>query len=354
MVSAVAGGQQPAEKQEGAASAYIETVMAEIDQEVRARRNSGDLPARVERELDELFLEFSPVSGGTEASEPLRMVDASAFINPVVPVESAKSGGAAIKRAMRSLSLWYINFVVQQVNQFSSAVSRCLHVLENRVGSLEHELAALRTAETAVFEVPSVHRADAWWVQVVSEAMASAPGRVLHAACGDGWLVRVLGERGVDAYGVDPRSDPTEMAESAGLDLRSEPVMEHLRAVAPAGLGGVVLTGLVESMTVGELRRLLDACAECLAPDGVLGVHSLAPSWWSSEEAPAEADLVPGRPLRAGTWAALLRDRGFDIALARGAEVAQGPSSSRSRRSQAPSADLLVVGRRSEGLSPAR
>ena len=43
--------------------AYLEGVMAEIEDEVRRRRVSGDLPVRIERELDELFLEFSPVAG---------------------------------------------------------------------------------------------------------------------------------------------------------------------------------------------------------------------------------------------------------------------------------------------------
>ena len=42
------------------------------------------------------------------------------------------------------------------------------------------------------------------------------------------------------------------------LDLRGEPVAEHLRAVAAAGLGGVVLSGTVEGMAGGERAQLLD------------------------------------------------------------------------------------------------
>ena len=43
--------------------AYVEQVMAEIAEEVRLRRASGDLPPKLERELDELFLAHSPVAG---------------------------------------------------------------------------------------------------------------------------------------------------------------------------------------------------------------------------------------------------------------------------------------------------
>ena len=43
--------------------AYVEQVMAEIAEEVRLRHASGDLPPKLERELDELFLAHSPVAG---------------------------------------------------------------------------------------------------------------------------------------------------------------------------------------------------------------------------------------------------------------------------------------------------
>ena len=63
-VEAAAGSEAPGEGDDSAADRrYLAQVMAEIDEEVRRRRASGDLPARVERELDELFLEHSPVGG---------------------------------------------------------------------------------------------------------------------------------------------------------------------------------------------------------------------------------------------------------------------------------------------------
>jgi len=86
--------------------AYLARVLSEIEAEVRAKRASGELPARVERELDELFLEFSPSPGARPGlHDALRMVDAATFIDPVVPVGSAKSGGAVVKKGLRSLSL---------------------------------------------------------------------------------------------------------------------------------------------------------------------------------------------------------------------------------------------------------
>lgn len=316
----------------------VAAVMAEIDQEVAARRAAGDLPARVERELEELFLEFSPVGAahGGETSEALRSVDAHAFIDPVVPVSSEKSGGAVIKRGVRSLSLWYMGYVTAQVNQFASAVSRCLHEVEDRLGALEREVGALRPEPPPVLEVPGAHRADAWWVSSVAAELAEAPGRVLHLASGDGWLVEELGRRGVDAYGVDPRSEVVEEPGSSDIDLRCEELDEHLRAVSAAGLGAVVLTGVVEPLTVGEIGQLLDMVERTVSPGGVVVVHSLSPSWWASDEAPPQADLVPGHPLRPATWEHLFSERGYQVVR----PDAEGP-------------DFVVIARRPLEADPA-
>lgn len=315
--------EEAAEEEEAADREYLAGVMAEIDEEVRRRRASGDLPARVERELDELFLEHSPVAGrGGGMDEALRMVDAAAFIDPVVPVGSNKSGGAVVKKGIRSLNLWYVGFVTHQVSQFATAASRALHLLDDRVAELRRQLEAQQVPPAGVVESSWSVGADAWWVPAAEDALRSAPGRVLHAACGDGWLVAALAGKGVDAYGVDPRPGRVDRAEADGTDLREEDLLEHLRAVEPAALGGLVLTGVVDGTTHGERGQLLRAVCRGLAPDGVLVVHSLAPGTWASEAAPVEADLASGRPLRPGTWEHVLAPLGFDVAVAEGPSAA--------------------------------
>jgi len=303
--------------------AYLDQVMAEVDEEVRRRRASGDLPARLERQLDELFLQHSPVAvGGGSLEEALRMVDAAAFIDPVVPVDSKKSGGAVVKKGIRSLNLWYIGYVTHQVSQFATAAGRALHLLDEKMAGLSRQLEAQRVLPAAVVEVPWAIGSDAWWVAGAVEALRGAPGRVLHAAAGDGWLVRRLTGTGTDAYGVDPRPGRIDAGERQGIDLREEEVLDHLRAVEPAGLGGIVLTGVTDGMTHAERRQLLDLVCDRLAPDGVLVVHSLSTATWVGDEAPPEADLASGRPLRAATWPFLLSPMGFE------ATVGEGPGSS--------------------------
>ena len=115
-------------------------------------------------------------------------------------------------------------------------------------------------------------------------------GRILHAASGDGWLVQKIIAAGGDAYGVDPRTNLVEQGVRTVSDLRGEDLADHLRAVAPAGLGAIVLSGVVDGMASGERTQLLRADRPDARPR------------WRAGGALAEPRLVGqrGRALRGG------------------------------------------------------
>lgn len=319
-MSSSAQGQSPAlEESSELDRAYLARVMEEIEDDVSRRRSAGDLPAVVEHELDELFLRYSTVAGrGGNLRAVLRAVDAAAFVDPVVPIASSRAGGAAIKKSLRSLSFWYMSWITQQVSQFGSAVARALHLVDERLTAAEQRLDSQRVMPALVVEYPASHRLDAWWVPGVMDDLAGVPGRVLHAACGDGWLVRALAERGVDAYGVDPRPGKVDRAELEGVDLREEPILEHLRAVSHEGLGGIVLSGVVDGMTNGEREQLIELVTDRLAPGGRFVVHSLSPAGWASDDAPVEVDFASGHPYRAAVWERFLPFAGFETSVRKG------------------------------------
>ncbi|HXR54235.1 MAG TPA: hypothetical protein VN793_04220 [Acidimicrobiales bacterium] len=304
------------------AEEYLAKVMAEIDEEVARRRGSGDLPKRVEWELDDLFLRYSPMAGRNGSLEDaLGVVESASFIDPVVPVDSSRSGGALVKRTIRRASLWYMGWVTAQISRFAAATSRTLRVLDERLSVLQTEFDTQRVPVAPVIETEWAHGPGAWWVDRVLERLAGQGGRVVHAAAGDGWLVRRLTDGGLDAYGVEPRTGRIDRAEIEGLDLREEPVLDHLRAVAPEGLGALVLTGVVDGMTAAERDTVVGLAARTVAPFGRVIIHSLSGQGWISNDAPVEADLASGRPLRPRTWATLLGRVGFDV------EVVDGPES---------------------------
>ena len=290
--------------------------MAEIAEEVRLRRASSDLPPRLERELDELFLAHSPVAGrGGDLGEALRLVDSATFIDPVVPVESERAAGAVVKRGMRSVLLWYVGWITHQISQFASAVSRALHIVDTRLKDLERQVDERRVPGPGVVEFSGQHGPGSWWAETAVSAVAKVPGRILHAACGDGWLVRLIDKAGGDAYGVDPRAEVIDGAELGVLDLRGEDVVAHLRAVAPAGLGALVLSGLVDGLDAGSRAQLLTLVENCLAPGGTVVLHSASRQSWDAADAPYEADLAAGRPLRPEAWCRLFESMEYETVV---------------------------------------
>src|SRR5205807_5631461 len=123
-----------------------------------------------------------------------------------VPVGSERAAGALVKKSMRSLLLWYVGWVTHQVSQSASAVSRALHIVDGRLQELERQVDVQRVPAASVVEFDGQCGPEAWWIGPAVAAVSKERGRILHVACGDGWLVRRIMEGGGDAYGVDPRS----------------------------------------------------------------------------------------------------------------------------------------------------
>jgi len=236
------------------------------------------------------------------------------------------------------MNFWYLRFITHQISQFTTAVSRSLHILDHQLAELSRRVEAVPLPPAVVVDVPWAHRPDAWWVPTATTELAGSRRRVLHAACADGWLVAALTAQNIDAYGVDPRTGRLADQELGDLDLREEPVLGHLNAVEAGALAGVVFSGLLEGSGHGERRQLLEAAATALAPGGVLIIHCLVPSSWDAADAPPEADLVQARPYRATTWPHLLGQLGLPAAVTAGAD----------------GRDYLVVARRPESTSEPR
>jgi len=312
--------------QELDAAAYLAGVMAEIDAEVARRRASGELPSALERELDELFLEFSPVGtqGWARLRETLALVDGAAYVDTAVPVASEKAAGTYVKRGIRKATGWYMNYVVHQVTRFSWSVSRMLHVLVDHVERLEQTVEDLRAPDVDLTVVPVGSTSGEWWAELVVEALADVRGRVVHGDCGDGGLVEALVGAGVDAYGIDPHDGAAEAAAIQGLDTRGGRLLDHLEAVPDEALAAIVASGSVQWLSPSERDRFIGLAASRLATGGILCLHSASPAGWERNCPPVLADLAPGRPLHAETWEHLGDRHGLRLrALHQGGAVDQ-------------------------------
>lgn len=274
-------------------------LLAEIDAEVQRRRESGDLPAGFERELDLVFARFAPVHAvSDDFGQVLERTEQATHIDVLAPTASRTPGVGFAKRVIRKAVIWEVRYVAQQVSTFAFGVTRAVRLLGERVEALQLDApgAGGRFLAMARDQLPPLDARR--WGPVVVGAVEGVPGRVVHAECGDGALVAELVRAGVDAYGVDP----TDRVPPAGLEVRVDEALPHLRAVADGSLGGVVLSRCVDLLPLGALAELAAAVRAKVAPGGVAVVITTKPERWSG----TAADLAPGRPLGAATWCQLL------------------------------------------------
>lgn len=287
-------------------------LLLEIDEEVRAKRASGELPADVERELDMMFARFAP-AGALEGNfeQLLERAEQQAFIDLLAPNESAKPGAPQVKRVVQKAIRWYVRYIADQITGFSHTITKAVRLLSRRVETVERMAAPEDEVNSALLKLRPTF--DASWTPLIVNELKPVSGRVLHARAGSGELVRELRNAGVDAYGVEPISELVVMGTSgaSGLDLRADSELAHLRQLAPGSLSGLVLSGGVDILPRGSQIELLDLAVTALEKGGRLVIVASDPTGWARSHSPIQIDLAPGRPLHAPTWLHLLGERGF-------------------------------------------
>lgn len=290
----------------------LQQVLREIDEEVAARRAAGDFPPGMERDLDLIFARFAPATtSGDDLDALLEQADRGAFVDVDVPTASRMPAVGIVKKVLRKLMAWYLRYVAQQVSVFAGATVGALKLLGRRVAALE---ASTPGADPAVRD--ELQRAstppdlDAVATHIL-DALRGTTGRVLVAECGAGSLVRALLDAGLDAYGCDPRLALAEQGALAGVEIRPDDVFDHLGAVDHEALGALVLAGIVDREPVGRQLALADLAANVVATGGRLVLVGTAPDAWGRTTSVIDADLSPGKPLHAETWAHLVAERGF-------------------------------------------
>lgn len=283
----------------------LSKVLAEIDEEVRARRAKGDFPPGMERDLDLVFARFAPVAvHGNDLEGLISAADRASFVDPDLPTESRLQAVSYVKRVERKLLGWAIRYLTQQITAFGGVVVQALKLIARRIERLEEVTAGADPALLGSAASATSKRLD----DVLTSHLAGLEGRVLVAEAGDGALLRQLAD--LDAYGVEPRAELAESAALGGLDVRNDSVLDHLRLVEAGALSGIVLTGIVDRVPVGAQVALVEHAARVVGPGGRLAVAGTSPAVWGAEN-PVEADLAPGRPLHPATWVHLLGQLGF-------------------------------------------
>lgn len=151
------------------------------------------------------------------------------------------------------------------------------------------------------------------WSGPVADWIAGAHtvGEVLHGECGEGELAVALSEAGLTVRGAEPRGAVAWEAAERGTDVYIGPIAGLLGSMVAGSLGGLVLSGVVDRATLGELVGLLDLATERLAAGAPLVIVGTRPEAVTTGWDAVARDLLPGRPLHAETWELLLTRAGY-------------------------------------------
>ena len=162
---------------------------------------------------------------------------------------------------------------------------------------------------------------------IVDAILSRSPATVLDIGCGEGWLVRALGEGGIHAIGVDVVPELIERAAQAGGgDFRvasyEDIVAGALSVTVDVAVANFSLIGResVDAL-LAYVPRLLtthgNLIIQTLHPPTATGEHPYVDGWREGSWAGFNADFTDPAPWYFRTlesWTRLLRRSGFRLA----------------------------------------
>ncbi len=123
---------------------------------------------------------------------------------------------------------------------------------------------------------------------IIGAAASLAPGPILDIGCGEGFLVRELALRGIEAHGIDLSAPLIEQARAAGgsFSVLTYDEVQHDATAVPGPWRAIVCNF---SLLGDPLHLLLAALRLRLAPSGVLLVQTVHP-WSARGDAPYRSE----------------------------------------------------------------
>jgi len=145
---------------------------------------------------------------------------------------------------------------------------------------------------------------------------AGAAAPVIDIGCGRGEWLRLLGDNGIRAAGVDTNETFVRMCVESGLDAEVGDAVSYLDQLEEGSVAGVTAFHVAEHLDPTVLIRMLDSAHRALKPGGILVLETPNPTNLTVGAANFWSDLTHLKPLFPKTLAFVVRQRGFsDVSL---------------------------------------
>jgi SAM-dependent methyltransferase len=266
----------------------VDALMNEVRGRIRQRRESGRYDAGVQAALDR------PLPGGAplftdDLADPLRalpeVLDADLAYDP----RSRKRYLGPVITLARRTAIWLLRFWIGDIVERQDRVNRLLYAAirqqalapsplgEARLAAIEDALARRERDENASNLEWRFLAARFSGVEAQIRAQAEpfvtlfpTGGRVLDLGSGRGYVLALLNERGIDAYGVDIDGAAVAESRGRGLEAHEADAEAHLRSLADRSLDGIYSAHVAEHVLPGKLVEILRQAHRVLKPGAAL------------------------------------------------------------------------------------
>lgn len=298
--------------------------MSRLKERLEERKRSGLYPRDMLEQLDAYGREVAPsLAPPPDHVAPLRPVaDRILGLRFGVDYETGSRvpGGGKIHELMAKAQARQAQKIVDQLNDLTAIVAEAIdgivtaleHPSAHEHHDIDNHLAALRTRQRELDD--AARRAVSTEILVRLERLEEAErargfrpffansafeerfrgsqdlllehyapladrleGPVLDLGCGQGFLLRLLAERGIEARGVELDEELAAKAAAEGLDVVHGDGLAALEATPDGSLGAVVLLQVVEHLSAQQLCDLVLLAATKLRPLGTLAVETVNP-----------------------------------------------------------------------------
>ncbi len=134
---------------------------------------------------------------------------------------------------------------------------------------------------------------------------------VLDIGCGRGEFLRLLGERGIGARGLDLNHEMVEVCRAKGFNATEGDALGYLQSLPDGSLDGLFAAQVIEHLQPNYLLQLIDVAYDKLRPGSKIVLETINPSCWFAFFESYIRDITHVRPIHPDTLRYLLLASGF-------------------------------------------
>ena len=291
-------------------------IKAEIEAGAEEWRLRDPEIVQLEQNIACTWGEVAPSDNATEAESLIEQAERLSMITPNVPIGS-RFGVRRIKWLIRRLTYFYARFITDQFNTFAGRLTLVLRQQEERLDQLEVTVGFAAGQS----DQDGSHPADRYPTgsdlldappepsPAVARAVADlvGPGRCVVFSGGEGSIVDAVASGGGEAYGVEQDTHRVLAGMRREIDVRPGEILASMAQIDDDELSTVVLTGVVETLSLATLLQVIDQAGRALDASGRIVVAVPDPAARDR----VESELRAGLGVGPATWQHLLNRAGF-------------------------------------------